>query len=196
MEATTEEDDLDLVASRLVASPVRPEPRVIVPISTMAASAIVYQAANALREKLEAAFSSGAFDTVEKRRNYLVKGLDCYYEFLKDLNLERLGNEFDELRSALRDANCGIKHQLLMPSDCERGSGHRDASQIWRARANLVLAIDARRALNSLDPTASKTIYVAAENDTWGSIDIAADEILRKDKYQLVFRIASKVAYG
>ena len=51
-------------------------------------------------------------------------------------------NRFFELASAIADLNDGIQHVLLKPAHRE-ANRPIDPSQLWRARANVVLAFDA-----------------------------------------------------
>jgi hypothetical protein len=94
--------------------------------------------------------------SVEDRRRRLILGLDAFYDFLTNLDTPGIGAaaaEFDELRSALDDAQEGRQNPLMLPSfrRSNRKSTHSDPSQLWRARANLILAIKAKQALLRLD---------------------------------------------
>ena len=94
--------------------------------------------------------------SVEDRRRRLILGLDAFYVFLANLDMPGLSaaaTEFDELRSALDDAQEGRQNLLTIPSTrrSNRRSTHSDPSQLWRARANLILAIRAKQALLRLE---------------------------------------------
>jgi hypothetical protein len=110
---------------------------------------------NELIASLRIAFSRRG-KSVEDRRWRLILGLGAFYVFLANLDLPGLGaaaTEFDELRSALDDAQEGRQNPLMIPSPRRsyRRSAHSDPSQLWRARVNLILAIKAKQALLRLD---------------------------------------------
>ena len=110
---------------------------------------------NELIASLRIAFSRRG-KSVEDRRRRLILGLDAFYVFLANLDMPGLGaaaTEFDELRSALDDAQEGRQNPLTIPSPprSNRRSTHSDPAQLWRARANLILAIKAKQALLRLD---------------------------------------------
>jgi hypothetical protein len=128
--------------------------------------AICRQAINEFRDALTIAFGSNRRASKEKARKSLSLGLNALYVFLKRFGLQSLSTEFDELRSALDDANRGIRHPLLEPSDPagKRRDGNSDPSRIWRARANIALAIEARYRLSKLDKTKDQKVGTAAKD--------------------------------
>jgi hypothetical protein len=92
--------------------------------------------------------------SVPTQRQNLASTLDALYIFLKDLELTELAaKEIEELRQALLDANAGRQHPLFIPSKKTSKSAqeHPDYGQLWRARANVVLAIRAQQALARLE---------------------------------------------
>jgi hypothetical protein len=126
---------------------------------------ICRQAINEFRDAVTIAFGPRRRASKEIARERLSLGLNALYVFMKQLGLQSLSTEFEELRSALDDANRGIQHPLLEPSRTagKRRDGNSDPSQIWRARANIVLAIEARHRLSKLDKTKDPKVKIAAE---------------------------------
>lgn len=170
--------------------PRAPEPRFVVSLSTMEPVAAAYEAIVEFRVQLETAFGRHAErESLVKRRENMVLGLDALYVFLKRIGLEYLAGEYDELRSALQDANIGVNHPLLEPITPvgKRRSRHRDPSQIWRARANITLAIEAKHALLEMDKT---------KDPEATTLLIAAADVLQRDNFVLARRIASKTSRG
>ena len=96
-----------------------------------------------------------------------------------------IASEFEELRSALKDANLGINHPLLTPTPPagKRRSKHRDPSRIWRARANVVLAIEARHKRLMLDKTKEPESM---------TLEAAAAIVLQRGGDNIVRRIVAK----
>ena len=87
--------------------------------------------------------------------------MNALHYFLKQLDMQHLSTEFDELRSALEDDLCGIRHPFFEPFKPQGRRSRNSPSRIWRARGNFTLAIEARRALLALDKTkesVSKTL--------------------------------------
>ena len=155
----------------LVQIPERPEPRFVLPLGKMEPLAAAAAAGETLRKfwlALQVTFDENSQDeSAPARRNRFAKGLDALYTLLSDVGLMGIASEFEELRSALKDANLGINHPLLTPTPPagKRRSKHRDPSRIWRARANVVLAIEARHKRLMLDKTKepeSMTLEAAA----------------------------------
>lgn len=68
-------------------------------------------------------------------------GLRVVAKFLSALVDPRYVDQFDELASVLVDLNAGSWPQLVVPANL--GTRRPDPSQEWRARANVVLAIEA-----------------------------------------------------
>ena len=127
-------------------------------------NSIYRQAIDEFRDGLTIAFGPNQRASKEMARKRLSLGLNALYVFLKQLGLQNLSTEFDELRSALDDANRGVQHPLLKPSDSagKRRDINSDPSQIWRARANIALAIEARHRLSKLDRTKDPKVKIAA----------------------------------
>jgi galactokinase/mevalonate kinase-like predicted kinase len=127
-------------------------------------NSIYRQAIDEFRDGLTIAFGPNQRASKEMARKRLSLGLNALYVFLKQLGLQNLSTEFDELRSALDDANRGVQHPLLRPSDSagKRRDINSDPSQIWRARANIALAIEARHRLSKLDRTKDPKVKIAA----------------------------------
>jgi len=125
---------------------------------------IFRQAINEFRDSLTIAFGPNQRASKEMARKRLSLGLNALYLFLKQLGLQSLSAEFEELRSALGDANRGVQHPLLKPSNPtgRRRDINSDSSQIWRARANVVLAIEARYRLSKLEKTKDPKVNIAA----------------------------------
>jgi hypothetical protein len=170
--------------------PRAPDPQFAVPANTMealvAARGTIIEFCTRLEEVFGQRVSS---ESIAKRRDRMASGLDALYVFLKRIGLEHVAGEYEELRSALKDANCGVNHPLLEPTPPpgKRHSGHRDASQIWRARANIALAIEAKHALLEMDKT----------KDTEATtLLVAAADVLQRDNFVLARQIASRTSRG
>jgi hypothetical protein len=166
----TDEVEFDLNA------PQYPAPRFVVPTEVWVDLTQARKAVLEFAEALDKAFKTKlAASQVIERRSRLSDGLDAIYEFLKKLGIPALGEEFEELRSALLDVNRGIKHPLLIPKNPKK----YDASQFWRGRANLALAIEAHAAQNKL------------------TFLQAADEIFQKStSYKILRQLAPKKIQG
>jgi hypothetical protein len=96
---------------------------------------------------------------VEALWTRVVRQLDTIHRFLAKLNMQSLLRDLDELQSALEDRIRGIESPTLkLPS---WKTNHSDSSLIWRAKANLVLAVEARQALLALDRTEESTFRAA-----------------------------------
>jgi hypothetical protein len=78
--------------------------------------------------------------TANERERY-TPSLIAVGQFFCALGDRRLGDRFFELASAISDLNAGTLHPFLQPArtDCRRA----DPSQLWRARARTVLALEA-----------------------------------------------------
>ena len=131
-------------------------------------NSIYRQAIDEFRDGLTIAFGPNQRASKEMARKRLSLGLNALYLFLKQLELASLSAEFEELRSALDDANRGVQHPLLKPTNPtgKRRDINSDSSQIWRARANIVLAIEARYRLSKLDRTKDQKVNIAAREVT------------------------------
>ena len=129
---------------------------------------ICHQAINEFRDALTIAFGSNRRASNEVVRKRLSLGLNALYILLGQLGLQSLSTDFEELRSALDDANRGVQHPLLKPSNPagKRRDRNSDSSQIWRARANIVLAIEAMYRLSKLDRTKDPKVNIAAREVT------------------------------
>jgi hypothetical protein len=129
---------------------------------------ICHQAINEFRDALTIAFGSNRRASNEVVRKRLSLGLNALYILLGQLGLQSLSTDFEELRSALDDANRGVQHPLLKPSNPagKRRDINSDSSQIWRARANIVLAIEAMYRLSKLDRTKDPKVNIAAREVT------------------------------
>jgi hypothetical protein len=95
-----------------------------------------------------------AYKSVPTQRQNLASALDAFYIFLRDLELTELAaKEIEELRQALLDANAGREHPLFVPSKrtSESAQEHFVYGQLWRARANVVLATRAQQAIARLE---------------------------------------------
>ena len=170
--------------------PRAPEPQFTVPPRAMEALAAAREAIIEFSTRQEEVFGEPtSSNSIEKRRDRLVSGLDSLYIFLRLIGLQRVAGEYDELRSALKDASLGVSHPLLeaTPPHGKRRSGHRDPSQIWRARANLALAIEAKHALLQIDKTKEPEAT---------TLLIAAADVLQRDNFVLALQIASRTSRG
>jgi hypothetical protein len=167
-----------------------PDPQFAVPGSTMEALVAARGAIIEFCTRLEEVFGQRvSSESIARRQERMASGLDSLYVFLKRIGLEHVAGEYEELRSALKDASRGVNHPLLesTPPPGKRRSGHRDPSQICRARANLGLAIEAKHALLQMDKrkdAEASTLY------------IAATDILQRDNFVLALRIGSKTSRG
>ena len=156
------------------------------------------RAINDFRHALESVFSSSsaapgvAEDEMkadaERKALFarLAGGLNALHYFLKQLDMQNLSNEFDELRSALEDAPRGIRHPFFEPFKPQGRRSRNSPSRIWRARANFTLAIEARRALLALDKT-KESVSKTFEAATMAILKITAN-------LKLVRQISSKSA--
>jgi hypothetical protein len=79
--------------------------------------------------------------SVENRRDRLSAGVRVVAKFVQTLIGPKYADPFDELASVLADLNAGAWPELVVPANY--GTRRSDPSQIWRARANVVLAIKA-----------------------------------------------------
>jgi hypothetical protein len=136
------------------------------PASLKIRDATFRQAINEFRDALTIAFGSNRRSSNEMARKRLSLGLNALYVFLGQFGLQSLSTEFDELRSALDDANRGVRHPLLEPSDPtgKRRDINSDPSRILRARANIALAIEARHRFCKLDKTKDQEVRAAAKD--------------------------------
>jgi hypothetical protein len=76
--------------------------------------------------------------SVEKRRERLSAGVRVVAKFVQALVGPKYADPFDELSSVLADLNAGAWPELAVPANY--GTRRSDPSEIWRARANVVLA--------------------------------------------------------
>ena len=95
---------------------------ITVPVSRAVPAEQDHRAVNDFRRALELIFGSSApaqnvaWDEMradaERKALYkrLARGLNALHYLLKQLDMQNLSTEFDELRSALEDALCGIRH--------------------------------------------------------------------------------------
>lgn len=83
---------------------------------------------------------------VEIERKRLSNGLLAVCNLLSKLDLKLYVEQFDELKSALEDANRGVTHPLFQPSSSpsSRASGNLDSTRIMCARSDLALTLEAR----------------------------------------------------
>jgi hypothetical protein len=79
--------------------------------------------------------------SVENRRERLSAGVRLIAKFVLTLVGPKYADPFDELASVLADLNAGAWPELVVPANY--GTRRPDPSQVWRARANVVLAIEA-----------------------------------------------------
>jgi hypothetical protein len=79
--------------------------------------------------------------SVENRRERLSAGLRVVAKFVASLVGPKYADPFDELASVQVDLNAGALPELAVPANY--GTRRPDPSQTWRARANVVLAIEA-----------------------------------------------------
>jgi hypothetical protein len=82
-----------------------------------------------------------ASPSVENRRERLSAGLRAVAIFIEKLVGPKYADPLDELASVLADLNVGAWPELVVPANY--GTRRPDPSQLWRARANVVLAIEA-----------------------------------------------------
>ena len=96
-----------------------------------------------LRRDLHTTFDqeSNASPSVGNRRERLSAGLRMVAIFIEKLVGPKYADPFDELASVLADLNAGAWPELAVPANY--GTRRPDPSQKWRARANVVLAIEA-----------------------------------------------------
>jgi hypothetical protein len=171
---------------------------ITVPVSMAVRALRDQRAINDFRRALELIFGSSApapnvaWDEMrpdsERKASYarLVGGLNALHYFLKQLDMQNLSAEFDELLSALEDALRGIRHPFFEPFKREGRRSRNSPSRIWRARANFTLAIEARRALLVLDKT-KESVSKTFEEATMAILKITAN-------LKLVRQISSKSA--
>ena len=96
-----------------------------------------------LRRGLHTAFDQepNASPSVENRRERLSAGLRVIAIFIEKLVGTKYADPFDEVASVCADLNAGAWPELAVPANY--GTRRPDPSQIWRARANVILAIEA-----------------------------------------------------
>ena len=82
-----------------------------------------------------------ASPSVENRRERLSAGLRAVAIFIEKLVGPKYADPLDELASVLADLNVGAWPELAVPANY--GTRRPDPSQIWRAKANVILAIEA-----------------------------------------------------
>jgi hypothetical protein len=106
---------------------------------------LLSQAINRFRQAMVFDVNALSPPTDERKalRQRLVQRLNSLHCLFKDLNMQGLSSDFDELQSALEDVNYGVRHPMFGLSSPKK----TESSRVWRARANLVLAIEARRRL-------------------------------------------------
>jgi hypothetical protein len=97
-----------------------------------------------LKKDLRTAFDQepNAPPSVENRRERLSAGVRLVANFIAKLVGTKYADRFDELASVLADLNAGARPELAVPSNY--GTKPPDSSQVWRARALVILAIEAR----------------------------------------------------
>jgi hypothetical protein len=79
--------------------------------------------------------------TVANERERYGPALVVVAQFFSGLGDRRIGDRFFELASAITDLNTGTLHPLLHPARAD--NRRADTSQLWRARARAVLALEA-----------------------------------------------------
>ena len=96
-----------------------------------------------LRRGLQTAFDQepNASPSVENRRERLSAVLRAVAIFVEKLVGPKYADHFDEMASVCADLNAGAWPELAVPTNY--GTRRPDPSQIWRARANVILAIEA-----------------------------------------------------
>ena len=82
-----------------------------------------------------------ASPSVGNRRERLSGGLRAVAIFIEKLVGQKYADPFDELASVLADLNAGARPELVVPANYR--TRRPDPSQKWRARANVILAIEA-----------------------------------------------------
>jgi hypothetical protein len=80
--------------------------------------------------------------SVEHKRERLSAGVRLVAHFIAQRFGLKYAEPFDELASVLADLNAGAWPELAVP--CNFGTRRPDSSQVWRARALFILAIEAR----------------------------------------------------
>jgi hypothetical protein len=97
-----------------------------------------------LERGLHTAFDqeSTAPPSIENRRERLSAGVRLIANFIAKRVGPKYAEPFDELASVLADLNAGAWPELAVPSNY--GTRRPDSSQVWRARALVILAIEAR----------------------------------------------------
>jgi hypothetical protein len=161
----TDDVELDLAElSSLLGAETAPQ-GITVPVSLAVRAMRDQRAINDFRRALESVCNSStpapkvAEDEMkayaERKALYarLVGGLNALHNFLKQLDIQHLSTDFDELGSALEDVFRGIRHPLFEPFKRQGSRSRNSPSGIWRARANFTLAVEARRALLAIDKT-------------------------------------------
>ena len=78
----------------------------------------------------------------QKRREEYATALISFAKFWDEIGCYREGMLFFELASALEDRNAGVRHPLL-DAEVPKVTRPPDPSQIWRARANVIVALEA-----------------------------------------------------
>ncbi len=79
--------------------------------------------------------------TVANERERYGPALVVVAQFFSGLGDRRIGDRFFELASAITDLNTGTVRPLLQPARAD--NRRADTSQVWRARARAVLALEA-----------------------------------------------------
>jgi hypothetical protein len=79
--------------------------------------------------------------SVENKRERLSAGLRVVAIFIEKLVGTKYADPFDEMASVFADLNAGASPELAVPANY--GTRRPDSSQVWRARANVILAIEA-----------------------------------------------------
>jgi hypothetical protein len=101
----------------------------------------------AFKEGVDRAFSANALangSAVAIERARYVMALTAVAKFLDTFgDAKFIADRFAELASALQDLNAGIRRPLF---GTFKKSGNPDAaSNVWRGRANVAIAVEARR---------------------------------------------------
>jgi hypothetical protein len=101
--------------------------------------------------------------SVENRRERLSAGVRVVAKFVGTLvGLgPKYADPFDELASVLADLNAGAWPELVVPANYR--TRRPDPSQVWRARANVVLAVEALIAVEALKASGRRPSDVLKE---------------------------------
>jgi hypothetical protein len=111
-------------------------------------------------EAVDRAFSanalvSGSKEEIERAR-YVVAltAVAKFFDTFKDTSF--IANHFAELASAIQDLDAGVTRPLL--SAAKKSGNPVEASNLWRARASVAIAIEARRRQGKNRKVAAKSI--------------------------------------